>query len=172
MLYTFPSQAVRARTEQVAAECLRCLFAPWSGELTLALDREDSTRPRRRFRWDPFRPCRRQEGGMPGAQLPALAEGERAAWPVRPRTPRKRADGPITARAPSAPAPRLGPCGHAPAECLRCLFAAGAPAERFAAQCLGCHFAPRAARFARALREDSARPRGLHPGQFAPWSGG
>ena len=23
---------------------------------------------------------------MPGAQLPALAEGERAAWPVRPRT--------------------------------------------------------------------------------------
>ena len=34
----------------------------------------------------PFRPCGTQEAGMPGVQPPALAEGERAAWPVRPRT--------------------------------------------------------------------------------------
>ena len=32
----FLSQAVRARTEQIAAECLRCRFAPWSGGLRRA----------------------------------------------------------------------------------------------------------------------------------------
>ena len=44
---------------------------------------------------------------------------------------------------------------------------AGAPAEQFAAQCLGCLFAPVAARFARAHRTANARARGLHPRQFA-----
>ena len=54
-------------------------FAPWGGELTLALVRADASRPRRGFRWDLSglaagkkpaclgcnpRPCRRQEGSL------------------------------------------------------------------------------------------------------------
>ena len=80
----------------------------------------------------PSRPCGTQEAGMPGVQPP-----RRRLYRAPPPLPKARG--------------RLGPCGHAPAECLRCLFA------------------PWSGELTLALvQDDNARPRGLHPGQFAP----
>ena len=78
-----------------AAECLRCRFAPWSGGETPRL-------------------CRTlthvRAGGFAGT-FPALRNARsRHAWGATP-PPLPKARG------------RLGPCGHAPAECLRCQFA-------------------------------------------------
>ena len=77
-----------------AAECLRCLFAPWAARFARA-DRTDKARPRRWLCCD----------------LSALAVGGRAACLERSSPPLPKARG------------RLGPCGHGPAECLRCQFA-------------------------------------------------
>ena len=94
------ARACASRCLTSAAECLRCLFAvrgrtgqfaPWSGELTLALDREDSTRPRRGL-------C---------CALSGLAAGKKPAClgcnPPPLRNARR----------------RHGPCGHAPAQSRR-----------------------------------------------------
>ena len=69
------------------AQCLGCLFAPRSGELTLALVQDADARARRRFRWD----------------LSGLAERKKPACLERSSPPLPKARG------------RLGPCGHAPA---------------------------------------------------------
>ena len=96
-----------------AAECLRCQFAPWAARFARA-DRTDKARPRRWLCWD----------------LPGLAERKKPACLERSSPPLPKARG------------RLGPCGHGPAECLR------------------CQFAPRGGELTLALvRGDNARPR-------------
>ncbi len=85
---------------------------------------------------------------MPGAQLPALAEGERAAWPVRPRTSFfPAANGPSRASeaaSRSLPGPLYGPSRDLPGvqpprTCVDLSIKRGLQPPLRGATCPGCN---------------------------------